>query len=94
MAAAPGVIGGGLYMAGPLGWAYAARVLSALTVLLIIAGVVLVPYTITGGVVAFVLAFVVAGAAYRSRHDLETFMGLCLICGFVTGCAAWIGKLW
>ena len=68
--------------------------LSALAVLLLIAGVVLVPFTITGGALAFVAAFVTAGAAYQAKHDLETFMGLCLICGAVTGLAAWIGKLW
>jgi hypothetical protein len=68
--------------------------LSALAVLLLIAGVVLVPYTIAGGALAFVAAFVTAGAAYQAKHDLETFMGLCLICGAVMGASAWIGKLW
>ena len=68
--------------------------LSALAVLLLIAGVVLVPYTIAGGALAFVCAFLTAGAAYQAKHDLEAFMGLCLICGAVTGLAAWIGKLW
>ncbi len=68
--------------------------LSALTVLLLIAGVVLVPYNLGLGVLAFGGAFLTAGAAYRSRHDLEAFMGLCLICGAVMGASAWIGKLW
>lgn len=73
---------------------YAAPVLSALTVLLVIAGVVLIPYSIALGALSFVGAFVTAGAAYKSRHDMEMFLGWCLILGTISGIAAWIGKLW
>lgn len=66
---------------------------SVATVLLVIAGVILVPYNMALGAGAFVLAFVAAGAAYAAPRDLETFMGLCLICGAISGLAVWLDKL-
>ena len=65
-----------------------------LTVLLIIGGAILVPYSIALGALAFVGAFVTGGLAYGAKRDLELFMGVCLMCAAFIGLKAVIDKLW
>jgi hypothetical protein len=67
---------------------------SLLTVLLVIGGCVLVPYSLVGGALAFLAAFGAAGLAYAAQRDLELFMGVCLILAAIKAAIDVAGKWW
>jgi hypothetical protein len=67
---------------------------SFLTVILLIAGGILMPISMGLSLLSFAGAFLSGGKAYAAHRDLESFMGLLVIVAFLGIMGAVLEKLW